>query len=151
MKSVSLRVAIGAMVIVGCGQPAAPEIIDIPDDLVPVTLVQGDVRAVNRAPEPPRVTLDAVSGGVRFQVTRAWLCAMLGSAGYRVESVGSSTMTIVASVSANPAALCAAMVGEQDYSGTVPATPGRSYDVRFYEQVADGPARLLATRRVIAQ
>lgn len=152
MKHSITRAALIAVMAAGaaCAEPTAA-FIDVPDDLLPVSLVTGEVRTVASAPEPPRVTLEAVSNGLRFKVTRSWLCAMIGSAGYQIQSVGASTMTIVASVSPNPAALCAAVVGEQDYSGTVPATSGRTYTVRFYEQVGDGRARLLRTESVTAQ
>jgi len=154
MKNLTISRFVGFVALsasVTCAAPTAPELIDVPSNMESITLTVGSVRPVGNPPEPPTVTFEGVAGGIRFGVTRSWLCAMVATAGYRVQSTGVSTMTIVASVGAHPAALCAAVVAEQDYSGTVPATPSRTYEVRFYEQVGDGKARLLRTKLITAR
>lgn len=130
-----------------CSFSTAPTEVDVPSGLTPIPVTTDFEPAA--WDEEPRVTFNAVPGGIRFAVERRHLCAMIADAGAR-SSLGN--ITIYATVNVNPAAMCAALAtGTSEYEGVVPAQRNVSYVVTLYERVADGKARLIGRGTIIAQ
>jgi hypothetical protein len=130
-----------------CSFSTAPTEVDVPSNLTPVPVTTDFEPAVWT--DPPRVTFNAVPGGIRFAVERQHLCAMIAGAGARTQ-IGS--INVYATVSHNPAAMCVALAtGTSEYEGVVPAQRNVTYSVALYERVGDGRARLIGRATITAQ
>ena len=144
ISSFRLLMAIGLISQASC-------IEDQPDPIAPPTSENLSVSVQHRAPAPgegiPRLQLAAGAGSVTIRVSRHALCGTLVSAGV---SRGTRDLTIVARVSPDPLAMCAASVSPYvvDYEGTVSALAPGDYEVRVFEGIADREPGFLALGRV---
>jgi hypothetical protein len=144
ISSLRLLLAIGLLSQASC-------IEDQPDPVAPPTSENLSVSVQHRAPAPgegiPRLQLAAGAGSVTIRVSRPALCGTLVTAGV---SRGTRDLTIVARVSPDPLALCAASVSPYvvDYEGTVSALAPGDYEVRVFEGMADREPRFLGSGAV---
>ena len=137
------RNLLSVLLLVGMGVQAA-----CTDSLVPGATEPLALTVQTRPPVAgerlPVLEVTGHAGTVRVQVARPDLACTLAEA-----SVGrvAGTLTVVARVSGDPAALCAGGF-VVEYAGLIEDLASGQYRVRIYEAVGSGRPRLLGTRTV---